>query len=158
MAIQTEFEPRVSSERAQDGRPDQIRPETKQGDSGNESVTRLLTGIAEDAQTLMRQQLTLFQVELRNDLRKTRNAAIPLMVGILVCGLAAVFLCAMLALLLDEALVLPWWVGFAGVGGFLLVVGGILVLWGKTRFDAFSPLPEQTVEGIKENIQWKTKK
>lgn len=157
MAIQTETEPVLRTDRAQDGRQD--RPETNQADrAGNESVTRLLSGIAEDAQTLLKQQLTLFQVELKNDLRRTRNAAIPLMVGVLVCGLAAVFLCAMLALLLDEALVLPWWAGFAGVGGFLLVVGTLMVLWGKTRFDAFNPLPEQTVEGIKENIQWTTKK
>jgi len=164
MATQTEFEPRVGAERvgaerAEDGRPVSDRPEPEKSDHGNDpSLTRLITGIAEDAQALLQQQLTLFQVELKNDLRRTRNAAIPLMVGVLVCGLAAVFLCAMLALLLDEALVLPWWVGFAGVGGTLLVVGVLLVLWGKTRFDAFNPLPDQTVEGIKETIQWKTKK
>jgi len=121
MAIHTEAEPRVGSERADQ---DRIQPERSERgaaetpERGNdESITRLLTGIAEDAQALLQQQLTLFQVELKNDLRRTRNAAIPLMAGILVCGLAVVFLCAMLALLLDEVLVLPWWGGFAGVGG-----------------------------------------
>jgi len=151
MAIQTEAAARVGSERA-----DQDR--AGQAGANGESVTRLLSGIVEDAQALMQQQLTLFQVELKNDLRRTRNAAIPLMVGVLVCGLAVIILCAMLALLVDEVLVLPWWAGFAGVGGVLLAVGVALVFWGKTRFDAFNPLPDQTVEGIKENLQWKTKK
>lgn len=164
MATQTEFEPRVGTdhvgaERAEDGRPVSDRPDQDPSDRGsNESITRLLTGIAEDAQALLQQQLTLFQVELKNDLRRTRDAAIPLMAGVLVCGLAAIFICAMLALLLDEALVLPWWAGFAGVGGVLLVVGVLMILWGKARFDAFNPLPDQTVAGIKETIQWKTKK
>jgi uncharacterized membrane protein YqjE len=169
MATQTDFEPhvgternateRIGAERAEDGRPVSDRPEPDPSDRGSDaSITRLLSGIAEDAQALLQQQLTLFQVELKNDLRRTRNAAIPLMAGVLVCGLAVIFICAMLALLLDEALVLPRWGGFAGVGGTLLVVGVAMVLWGKSRFDAFNPLPDQTVEGIKETIQWKTKK
>jgi len=158
MAIQTEADPRSGSDRAEDNRAEHQRTDQPRPDRNGESVTRLLSGIVEDAQALIQQQLTLFQVELKNDLRRTRNAAIPLMVGVLVCGLAAIMLCAMVALLLDQVLVLPWWAGFAGVGGVLMVVGGLMVFWGKTRFDAFNPLPDQTVEGIKENIQWKTNK
>jgi len=128
-----------------------VRPES------DGSLARLATGIVEDAQALLKQQLTLFQVELKNDLRRTRNAAIPLLIGVAVCGLAALCLCVMLALLLATALVLPWWAGFAIVGGALALIGGAMVVVGKTKFDAFNPLPDKTVEGIKENIQWKTK-
>jgi hypothetical protein len=122
------------------------------------SVSSLATGIVEDAQVLLRQQLTLFQVELKNDLRRTRDAAIPLIAGVLVCFLGILCLCAMLALLLATWLELPWWSGFAIVGGVVAVMGAALLFWGKSKFDAFTPLPVQTVEGIKENIQWKTKK
>jgi hypothetical protein len=50
------------------------------------------------------------------------------------------------------------WGGYAIVGGALAALGIALVLWGKAKFSTFSPLPEQTMEGLKENIQWKTNK
>jgi uncharacterized membrane protein YqjE len=135
-------------------------PETPKASGAPENgapMTTLVGEIMHDAQELMRQQFTLFQVELKNDLRRTRNAAIPLSVGLVVSLLAVVLLCAMLALLISEQLTLPFWAGFAIVGGVLLIVGGGLTWWGKTKFDAFNPLPDQSLEGLKETIQWKTK-
>jgi len=71
--------------------------------------------------------------------------------------LGLVMLCVMLAYLLQDLFHLPTWGGFAIVGGALALLGGALILWGKKHFDAFNPLPDKTVEGLKENIQWKTK-
>ena len=45
-------------------------------------LTPLISGIISDAQQLVRQQLTLFQSEVKHDLRRTRDAAIPLGVGV----------------------------------------------------------------------------
>jgi hypothetical protein len=53
---------------------------------------------------------------------------------------------------------LPTWAGFAITGGILLLAGGVLFYMGKSRFDEFNPLPDKTVQGLQENIQWKTKK
>jgi putative superfamily III holin-X len=52
---------------------------------------------------------------------------------------------------------LPMFAAYGIVGVLLGLVGGSLVLVGKTRFDAFTPFPENTVAGLKENIQWTTK-
>ena len=46
---------------------------------------------------------------------------------------------------------------FGIIGIALAIIGGVLVFAGKAKFDAFNPLPEKAVEGLKENIQWKTK-
>ena len=121
-------------------------------------LTPLISGIISDAQQLIRQQLTLFQSEVKHDLSRTKDAAIPLAVGVAVSLLAGLLLC------LAAAHLLMWlWPNLApfaayGIVGLVLgVAGGSLVLVGKTKFDAFNPLPEKSVEGLKENIQWTTK-
>jgi hypothetical protein len=53
---------------------------------------------------------------------------------------------------------IPIWGGFGIVGGLVLLAGIGLLLYGKSRFDAFNPLPDQAVEALKETVQWKTKK
>jgi len=122
------------------------------------ALTPLITGIVNDAQALIRQQLTLFQTEVKNDLRRTKEASIPIAVGSVVALLAGIVLSLALVYLL--VYIWPQLSLFAahGIVGLLLaLVGGILVYTGKAKFDTFNPLPEKSVEGLKENIQWKTK-
>jgi hypothetical protein len=52
---------------------------------------------------------------------------------------------------------LPEFAAYGIVTLVLGVCGGVLVAVGKTKFDAFNPLPEKAVEGLKENIQWTTR-
>jgi len=111
-----------------------------------------------DAQALIRQQLTLFQTEVKNDLRRTKEASIPLVVGGIVCFLAAIILCMAIAHLIVYLWPqCPYFVAYGIVGIVLAIAGGVLVYTGKSKFDSFNPLPEKAVEGLKENIQWKTK-
>jgi len=124
------------------------------------SMTSLVTGIVHDAQNLMSQQLKLFQVEIRNDMHRTIAATIPILIGGLLSLVAVMILAVMAAHLIAWAWpeTVPLWGGYAIVGGALAVVGIGLVFWGKVQFSKFSPLPEQTMEGLKENLQWKTKR
>jgi len=118
----------------------------------------LISGIINDAQVLIRQQLSLFQSEVKKDLGRTKDAAIPLGVGIVVSLMAGIFLFLAVAHLLvwlwPE---LPLFAAFGLVGLILALIGGSLVFLGKSKFDAFTPIPEKSVEGLKENIQWTTK-
>jgi uncharacterized membrane protein YqjE len=124
------------------------------------SLTSVVTGIVHDAQDLVRQQLKLFQVEIRNDTRRTIAATVPMVIGGILCLVALIVLAVMAAHLISWAWPehVPLWGGYAIVGGTFALVGVALVLWGKAKFSTFSPLPDQTMEGLKENIQWKTKK
>lgn len=123
------------------------------------SITSLVSGIVQDAQDLVRQQLKLFQVEIRNDTRRTIAATIPMLIGGLLSLVAVMILAVMAAHLIAWAWPehVPLWGGYAIVGGTLAGLGMALVFWGKAQFSKFSPLPDQTMEGLKENIQWKTK-
>ncbi len=122
-------------------------------------LTELVSGIVQDAQVLMRQQLTLFQVEIKNDFRRTLAAVLSLVAGGIVLLVGLIITAMAAAFLLHEIWpALPVWGGFAIIAGALIVIGAVLVVLGKQKFAAFNPLPDQTVEGLKENLQWKTKR
>lgn len=130
---------------------DQLEQET-----GSDTKS-LLRGIMQDAQTLVQQQLRLFQVEVKNDARRTVQATIPILLG----GIVGLVACIVLSLTVAEALsagwpTLPRWGAYGIVGGVLgvLAIAGVVV--GTARFRSFNPLPDQTLEGLKENLQWKT--
>ena len=118
----------------------------------------LLRGIVDDVQTLVQQQLTLLQVEVKNDARRTVKAAVPLIVGGLVSFIAVIIL----AITAAQAIHWAWpqlhpVVGYGIVGAALAIIGIACVLIGKARFQSFNPLPDKTLEGLKENLQWKKK-
>jgi hypothetical protein len=122
-------------------------------------VSSLIAGIVQDARQLIVEQLTLFQVEIKNDVRRLLIAIIPLIAGAIV-GFAG-----LLILLMGAAYFVCWaipdlplWGGFAAIGGFIVAVAAGLLFWGKTKLSNISPLPDTALEGLKENLQWKTKK
>jgi len=119
------------------------------------TVTGLVSGIVTDTQELCKQQIALLKHEVREDLRKTRDAALALGAGVGVLALGVVFLMTALALLLAWAIPgLPVWGGF-GILAVVLIIGGlVLLLAGKRKFDSFNPLPNETAEALKENVQW----
>ena len=122
------------------------------------AVTTLVSGIVHDAQQLLGQQLQLFQHEIKSDLRKTKDAAIPVAIG------AGIVLVGIVLFGVALGYLLPWiwpqlplWAGFAIAAALLGLVGGALIFWGKKQFDAFTPLPTKSLEALKENVQWVTK-
>jgi len=121
------------------------------------SLTSLVTGIVGDAQELMRQQLALFQTEIKEDLRKTTEAGSALGVGLAVTLVGSILLCFTLVYLLAWAFPqADLWVWFAVVGGVVTAVGAGLTWWAMAKFHSFNPLPDKTAQSIKENLEWKT--
>jgi hypothetical protein len=121
------------------------------------SVTALVQGIINDAQELFKQQLALTRREIHDDLRKVRNAAIPLGIGLGVAVVGSVMVFITLPLLLHWLWpALPLWAAFAIGGGFFAALGGIMSYAAIKKFQAFNPLPDQSFEVLKENVQWIT--
>jgi len=119
------------------------------------SVTSLVTGIVNDTQELIKKHLELFRTEVKEDFTKTKQALIPLIVGVVVMGVGALLICFTLVNLIYWAAFphLELWVCDAIVAGTFVLVGGILVYAGKKRFDTFNPLPDKTIK----EIQWTIK-
>jgi len=121
------------------------------------SITSLVRGIVHDAQELIRQQIALFQQEIRDDLRKTRDATIMIMAGIGALAIGAVFFMTMLPLLLNWLVPsIPLWGCFGIVGTAELLPGGVLIFLAVRRLRSIDPLHNPSVEALKENLKWTT--
>jgi len=129
-----------------------------------QSLTSLVSGIVNDFQDLVKQQLRLTRQEIETELRKSKEPVLLLAAGWLVCHLGGIAICLMLALLLHwlgapagtDPSSLPLWACFALVGSLLLIAGGAMLLMGKKKMEAIGTPMHETVQALKENIEWKT--
>src|SRR5262245_30513244 len=122
------------------------------------TVTSLASGIIDDVQELIRQEANLIRSEIKDDFQKTKTAVSSVAVGAGVAVLGVILLCVMLVYLLEWAAApkLPLWICFGIVGGALALLGSSLMYAGKKKFDSFNPLPDQSYQALKENLQWQT--
>lgn len=120
------------------------------------SLSSLVGGIINDAQTLIKQELALAKSEVTEEIHKTKEAAISLGVGVLIAGLGAFLLMFMLVHLLNWATDnrIPLWGCFGIVGGVLTAIGAIMLFVGKNEAEKINLVPKQTAETMKENVQW----
>jgi hypothetical protein len=132
--------------------------------SSEASTTSLLRGIINDTGDLIRQELRFAQAEFKADLRKSKEAATVLALGVGTAGLGALLLAVMLVFLLhwltvptgvqiDPARV-PLWGCFGIVSAVFLATGAALVWMGYRKFESFNPLPDETAKTVKENVEW----
>jgi len=120
-------------------------------------VTRLVSGIIEDAQTLLKQQAEMLKAELREDFQRSKRAAEFGAIGI-VCGtVGALGVVTALVYLLHEHFQLSMWVSWGIVGGVFLLAGAALGWFSYVLLERFNPLPDKTFNALKENLTWQTK-
>jgi len=130
----------------------------------DQSATTLVTGIIDDLQVLVKQQIQLARREVQQDIRKATEGALffALSAGILFLG--AIVFCFALAYLLHWATSpagtdparFPLWACHGVVGLVLLITGGGLAWAGKAKFQSIHPLQNPATEALKENIEWAT--
>jgi uncharacterized membrane protein YqjE len=118
------------------------------------SMTQLVSGIISDAQELLKQQLAMFRTELKEDVRRTKQALIALVCGVALAAVGALLLCFMAVYGLEAAFDLPLWGCFGIVGGLLAVAGGVAFYSAVRQFNEFNPLPDESAQALKENVQW----
>jgi len=126
-------------------------------------MASLVGGIVGDFQDLIKQQLALTRKEIEADFRKTREAATLFAVGIGLALFGCFAFCLMLAHLIHhlstpvaarDVAAIPLWGCYALVTVVLLGGGGALAFAGKKKFDSFNPLPDESAQALKENIEW----
>jgi uncharacterized membrane protein YqjE len=116
-------------------------------------VGELIKQLAEETQTLVRQELALAQAEMREK-GKRAGVGVGLMGGATVVGLGAFgALTAFLIALLAEAMRV--WIAALIVGLVYAAIAAVLAMQGKEKVtEATPPVPEQTVQTVKEDVQW----
>jgi len=140
--------------------------ETQVPTSPETSVSHLVKGIVDDVGDLIKQQIQFAKKEVQADLRKSVQAVTALAIGAGAAFLGILFTGFMLVHLLHwlttpasasalaDPASIPLWGCYAIVGFLCLGSGAALVMAGIKKFGSFNPLPDQTVQTMKENVQW----
>lgn len=116
------------------------------------SVGDLLGNVTSDLSKLMRQEVALAKVELKEEAAKAGKAS-GLLGGAGAVGyLVLVFLSLALMFALDNAMGIGWAALITAV--ILGIVAAVLFVVGRGQLKQLNPKPEQTVETLKEDVQW----
>jgi uncharacterized membrane protein YqjE len=116
------------------------------------SIAAVLSDIVGDLQQIIRAEVRLAKVEVREELAKARQGAAMLVMAGVVLALAVGL--SLLAAVYALAIIWPPWAAALVVALGVAAIGGLLAITGLHRLKAIHPVPERTVETVRENIQW----
>jgi dipeptide/tripeptide permease len=118
----------------------------------NLSFGQLFANVTQSVGTLMRKELELARVEMRDKVSNSGKDAAMLAIGgaILFAG----FLVALIAAVAALALVLPVWAAALLVAAVVMIIGGILFTVGMQRLKKTDLKPTQAITSFKESKQW----
>jgi Putative Actinobacterial Holin-X, holin superfamily III len=124
---------------------------------GDRSLGELVSEMTSELSQLMRQEIELAKTETKAELAKVTDAGKAFGAGAFLGYLAVVLLA--FAAAWGLAAVMPTGLAFLIVGVVLGIGAAIAFLAGRKRLEGFTPVPEETVETLKEDVEWaKTRK
>ena len=132
------------------------RPEgvdlSQQPKQPEKSLGQLFSEMTADLSTLMRKEVELAKVETKEEVSRAGKAGGMLGAGGFAGYMALLFLSFAIAWLLDEVMHVA--LAFFLVGLVYAIAAAILVVSGRKKLQEVNPVPEQTVETLKEDVQW----
>jgi hypothetical protein len=116
------------------------------------AVSDVLQDILRNLQEIVRSEMRLAKVEIRDDARQAMSSASWIAVG----ALLAVSAWALLLWTITFALstLMSMWAATLVVAVVLAAGASVLLLGGVKRAKAINPIPERTIASIKENVEW----
>jgi uncharacterized protein YacL len=112
----------------------------------------LVKQLADQTSTLVRKEIDLAKAEVTQQGKEAGKGVGLLVGGAVVALLGAGTLVAFLVMLLDGAI--PNWLAALIVAVVLLALAAGLALAGRNRLRRATPPAQQTVETVKEDVQW----
>jgi len=116
------------------------------------SVAGLLSDLANETGTLLRQEIALFKAEIGEKLGSLGVGAGAMAAGGLVAFSGWLALIAAAVLGLSNALA-PWLAALI-VGIVVIAIGAGLLLFGKSRLNADALVPRRTLNSLREDEEW----
>lgn len=114
-------------------------------------LSELLTSMTTELTTLFRQEVELAKVEVRQEASKA-GQAVGMLAGAAIAALIGILLIAMAAAFgLSELIPTGW--AFLIVGLLIAAVAGALAAAGRKRLQTINPMPDQTIETLKQDAQ-----
>ena len=123
-----------------------------------DSIRGLIRGILTDLRTLIREEIALARVELREQAGRARTAAMSFGMAAAALAFGSTFLLIAVAIAIADLLNWPVWSGFLIVAAVLSLVGLVTLSSGRRQLRAFHAVPEETVSTLKENSEWIAKR
>lgn len=119
---------------------------------GPEGLGSLISGVIKDLQELVRDEVQLAKVEIKEDIAEITKAA-----GMFIAG-AVLGLVGLIIFMIGVAdLLAEWmdgWLAAGIVGLVLLAIAAILAIVGKNKISAANLKPQQTIDSLKEDQAW----
>ena len=133
-----------------------VEPNPSQPKQPDKSLGDLFGDLSQEFGELVRTQTELAKTEIREQTDKAKKAA-GAFGGAAVAGYMALLLLSFAAAWgLSE--IVPEGVAFLIIGLVYGAVAGVLFLRGRQRVREFSVVPEETVQSVKEDVQWARQK
>ena len=120
--------------------------------STDRSLSDVLQDIVRNVQEIVRSEVRLAKIEFREEAMKAKSSVALLAAGGIAGTFAVFFL--LLAVLYALALVMPSWAAALVVGVSLAGMAGVMLTVGVARVRQIHPIPERTVQTIKETAEW----
>ena len=123
-----------------------------------ESIGGLLRGILADLRTLIREEIALARVELKEQAGRARGVAISFGVTAVALLLGVIFLLAAAATAVADLMTWPAWTVFLGLAVLLSAGGVVMLSSGRKQLHEMTSAPIETVATMKENAAWIAKR
>jgi len=121
-------------------------------DIGEIPVGTLVSEVAQDLSTLMRQELALAKAEMKEEASRAGKAAGALGGAGLAGWLTVVFVSLAAMFALGSVMPLGWAALIAAV--VWAIAGAALYVSGKNKLSSVKAVPDRTVETVKEDVRW----
>jgi len=133
----------------------QMNQAYRRQDSGSDepSIGELISNLARDTQTLVRQEVTLAKTELNRSVSQLVSSLVKVVVGglILYAGLLVLLFAAVAGV---HKLDFSWAVSALIVGAVTLVIGFILLQMARSGLRGSNLMPTETIDSLKEDRDW----
>jgi len=111
-----------------------IHPTTESG------IAALVTGITDDVQQLIRQEMSLIRQEIQENIHKTKEGAMAFALGAAVAGVSAILIGFTVVYVLAAVSSLPLWGSFAITTSVFVIAAAVLFFLGKKKLDSIHPV------------------
>jgi len=122
--------------------------------ASDRSLGELLSEMTSGFSTLVRKEIDLARVEIKDEVRQAGKAGGMLGAAAFMAHLGALVLALALGLALADALDLEAWLGLFIMAVIVLGVAAVLGTQGRNKLQQINAVPQQTVQTLKEDVQW----
>lgn len=120
--------------------------------NGDRQFSDVLQDIVRNLQEIVRSEVRLAKAEVRADAAQALSSGLWISIGAVGALASGIFLLWTVAYGL--ATMMSMWAATLIVGVVMGALAGVLIMTGIRKFKRINPVPERTVETLKENLEW----